>query len=58
MNVIKRFIREEKGQGLIEYVLIIALIAIACIGALQLLRGQAENALNDVGSAMENPHGG
>jgi pilus assembly protein Flp/PilA len=31
--------REDEGQGLVEYGLIIALVAIACVGVLGLLGG-------------------
>jgi len=33
-GIMKRFFKEEEGQGLVEYALIIALIAIAVILAL------------------------
>ncbi len=36
---LNRVRREEAGQGLVEYALIIAFIAIACIGALTALGG-------------------
>ena len=34
MEIIKRYIREEEGQGLVEYALIIGLIAVVAIAAL------------------------
>ncbi len=36
MEIIRRFVREEEGQGLVEYALIIALIAIVAIAGLTL----------------------
>ena len=33
-NLIKRFVREEEGQDLIEYALLAGLIALACVVAL------------------------
>lgn len=33
-NIMNRFFREEEGQGLVEYALIIGLIAIVAIAAL------------------------
>lgn len=40
-NVINRFpargVRDESGQGLAEYALILALIAVVCVGALAAL---------------------
>jgi pilus assembly protein Flp/PilA len=34
MELIRRFVREEEGQGLVEYALIIGLIAVVAIAAL------------------------
>jgi pilus assembly protein Flp/PilA len=34
MEIIRRFVREEQGQGLVEYALIIGLIAVVAIAAL------------------------
>lgn len=31
MELMKRFISEEEGQGLVEYALIIGLVSLACI---------------------------
>ena len=36
-NLFVRFIREEEGQDLIEYSLLCALIAVACIAAMTAL---------------------
>ena len=33
----KRFLKDDSGQGLVEYALIIALVSIVAIAALQLL---------------------
>lgn len=33
-NLLKRFVKEEEGQDLIEYALLAALIAVACIAIL------------------------
>lgn len=34
MELIRRFVREEEGQGLVEYALILGLIAVVAITAL------------------------
>lgn len=34
MEIIRRFVREEEGQGLVEYALILGLIAVVAIAAL------------------------
>lgn len=44
MKLFKNFIREEEGQDLVEYALLLALLALAAILALQQL-GSAINAV-------------
>ena len=39
MNLIKRLIKNEEGQGMVEYALIIALVAVLLIGGLTTLKG-------------------
>jgi pilus assembly protein Flp/PilA len=47
-----RFIREDEGQGLVEYALIIAVIAIAVIVAMVFLRGQLQNIFSNIGNNL------
>jgi pilus assembly protein Flp/PilA len=47
-----RFNRDEKGASLVEYVLLVALIAVVCIAALTLLGGSASTKLSSVGNAI------
>jgi pilus assembly protein Flp/PilA len=42
MNMLKKLFKDESGQGMVEYGLIIALIAILLIGALTLMSGSLE----------------
>lgn len=44
--------RDEEGQGLAEYALILALIAIVAIVALLFLGGQVSTVLSDVGNSI------
>jgi pilus assembly protein Flp/PilA len=44
--------RDEEGQGLAEYALILALIAIVAIIALLFLGGQISGILNTVGKSV------
>ncbi|MBI2777463.1 MAG: hypothetical protein HYX57_09435 [Chloroflexi bacterium] len=44
--------RDEDGQGLAEYALILALIAIVAIVALLFLGGQISNILSQVGNSI------
>jgi pilus assembly protein Flp/PilA len=46
------FARDEEGQGLAEYALILALIAILAIVALIFLGGQVSKVLSTVGSSI------
>lgn len=48
-------VRNEKGQSLIEYVLILALVAVVLIGALKLLQGGLNSVFSNVTNALTNP---
>ncbi len=45
-------IRSEKGQGLAEYALILALIAVLCIAAVLFLGGAIQGILSTVGNKI------
>ena len=47
-----RLIRDESGQGLVEYALIIAVIAIAIIIAMIFLRNQLTNEFSMIGNNL------
>jgi pilus assembly protein Flp/PilA len=44
--------RDEEGQGLAEYALILALIAIVVIGAVIFLGGQINTIMSNVGKSI------
>jgi pilus assembly protein Flp/PilA len=46
------FFRSERGQGLAEYALILALIAIAAVVALLFLGGVIQSILSKIGAAL------
>ena len=50
--LIARFSQDEEGQGLAEYALILALIAIVAIAALVFLGNQISGILNVVGNSV------
>lgn len=52
LNSLKRFWQEESGQGLVEYALILFLIAIVVIVALTTLGKKTNNVLTNVGKAL------
>jgi pilus assembly protein Flp/PilA len=47
-----KFFNEDEGQGLVEYALIIAVIAIAVIVAMIFLRGQITNIFSNIGNNL------
>ncbi|HOM67839.1 MAG TPA: Flp family type IVb pilin, partial [Brevefilum fermentans] len=49
------FAAKEKGQGLVEYALIIVLIAIVVIAALSLLGPQIGNVFNRINNRLAEP---
>jgi len=46
------FLRDEEGQGLVEYALIIAIIAIAVIVAMVFLKDQIANVFSNIGNNL------
>jgi pilus assembly protein Flp/PilA len=44
--------RTERGAALVEYALLLALIAVVCIVALTTLGGQASDKFEDVGNSI------
>ena len=49
---IRSFIHDDAGQGLVEYALIVAVIAIAVIVAMIFLRGQIQNIFSNIGNNL------
>jgi pilus assembly protein Flp/PilA len=47
-----RFGDSERGASLVEYALLVALIAVVCIAAVTLLGGNAKNKFNNVGASI------
>ena len=46
------FSRDERGASLVEYALLVALIAVICIGAVTLLGSKASDTLSSAGSSI------
>ena len=51
-NLMIRFVREEEGQDLIEYSLLAALIAVACIAAMTALAVDINTIFAAIGAAL------
>ena len=56
LEMLRRLPRAEKGQGLAEYALILALIAVLAIAALLVLSGSINDILGHVGDCLSNPN--
>jgi pilus assembly protein Flp/PilA len=52
LQLIKRLRREEGGAALVEYGLLIGLIAVICIVAITLLGQEISNAFSSVAAAL------
>lgn len=52
MNMIHRLVREEEGQGLVEYALIIGLIAVVAIAALTASGGSISSIFSSISGKL------
>ena len=55
MNMLKRFIKDERGIETSEYAIMLVLIAIALIVAIQILSGAIGNAFENTADTISNP---
>lgn len=46
--------KSDRGASLVEYALLVALIAVVCLGALAILGGNANDKFTDVGDSIKN----
>jgi len=53
MKLVKRLVREEKGQGLVEYGLILALIVVVVIAAMNGMGTKIANYFTNVQSYLK-----
>ena len=49
-----RFTTDERGANLVEYILLVALIALAVIAAVVFLRGEVNDKFSEAGSKVGN----
>ncbi len=49
----REWLRNQKGQGMVEYGLILVLVSIAVIGALIALNGQLKSVFNNIVSGLQ-----
>lgn len=52
INMLHRLRRDEEGQALVEYALILALIAVFALGSLTVLGQNVDSVLSNIASAI------
>ena len=57
MKLVNRFFREEEGQGLVEYALIIGLIAVVAIAALTASGGSISSIFGTISGKLSDAEG-
>jgi pilus assembly protein Flp/PilA len=53
MNKLKRLVKEEQGQGMTEYGLVLGLIAVAVVATLIALRGYIVSLFTNAGNTVK-----
>ena len=56
-SLLKKFHRDESGQGLVEYLLVVALIALAAIAGMSTAANTINNAFTTIGGKLNNAVG-
>jgi pilus assembly protein Flp/PilA len=52
LQLMNRFRRDEQGAALVEYGLLVGLIAVICVVAVTLLGGKVSNAFSSIAAAL------
>lgn len=53
-SMIRQFIRNEEAATMVEYALMLALIAIVCIAAVEIIGTSARDVFTGAGTALQN----
>jgi pilus assembly protein Flp/PilA len=53
-KLINRFRQDEEGAALVEYGMLVGLIAVICVGAVTLLGNEVSQAFSNIASALTN----
>ncbi len=54
INQLRQFAKDESGQDLLEYALLVALIALVAFGAVQAAGGSVSTIFNNIASKLGN----
>ena len=54
INQLRTFVRDESGQDLLEYALLVALIALVAFGAVQLAGDQVSTVFTNITNQLKN----
>lgn len=54
VNAVKSFVRNEEGQDLLEYALLVALIALVAVGAVTLAGQSVSTIFGNIAAALQN----
>lgn len=52
---LQTFTKTERGASLVEYALLVALIAVVCIGAVAMLGGTVDDTFTSIDEDLKNP---
>jgi pilus assembly protein Flp/PilA len=51
-NVVRRFVAEESGATMVEYAIMVALIAAICIAVIKVIGNKSNNAFSNVNAVL------
>jgi pilus assembly protein Flp/PilA len=54
VNAVRSFVRGEEGQDLLEYALLVALIALVAVGAVTAAGGSVKTIFTSIGTELKN----
>ena len=57
IEYVKSFVRKDEGQDLLEYALLVALIALVAVGAVTAAGGAVNQIFNDIAGELQNAAG-
>ncbi len=52
-KLLKKLVMEEEAQGMVEYILIVALVALVVVGAVRMFGGKVQKLFSDKAGELE-----